>query len=77
MLIIRPLAMDIRCGGVQSCATVTRVISVIPSAEPRRTGYPQTRVLEPSSEVAMHAKNATNMVKEKTVTHRTFFVIVQ
>jgi hypothetical protein len=77
MLISNPLAIEICSGGVESWATVTRVMSVMPKPAPISTGYPQAALDVSLLVVAIHEKNAAKMRKAKTVAHLTFFVMAQ
>ena len=43
-LMMRPVPTEISSGEVDNWATVISVVSVMPRAQPRRMGYPQTGI---------------------------------
>lgn len=76
-LIIKPLPIEISSCGIESCATVTRVIKVIPKPHPSNTGYPHTADELSLLLVAMHMKKTAKRTKATNVASRTVLVIEQ
>jgi hypothetical protein len=74
-LIIRPLAVAISSGGVDSWATVTRRIRHIPKPKPSRTGYPHTALELAGVDDTIQAKKAVKKANATNVANRTSFLM--